>query len=287
MFFNMPNQGLSGITGSQSFTSPSLAAQFLHQLNKSTFTSELESGYAVTALDKCSISKTASRQFLNEWKNLQGYSSDSQASRTIRLNGAGLAAYSANQKKIEKLGDQIYDMATEQIGQIAPAKTDAQIQAEEDALRAAYEQSQNLSTGSGVAEDVKAAFTDATLQSGESEAKKMKANGTGINIRELPSASAKILGKVSNATVSVSNKDPGTGGWTRIIYNGKPAFISTNLLAPVGTANKKTSTGEIAPIPQENPPPDTSAGLTVTQKALIVGGVVTVAGLLLFLTRKK
>ncbi len=63
-------------------------------------------------------------------------------------------------------------------------------------------------------------------------------NGNGVNVRESYSTSSKSIGILNKGT-SLTRTGKGDNGWSRVIYNGKIAYISSSLLTTTKPAEEK------------------------------------------------
>ncbi len=104
-------------------------------------------------------------------------------------------------------------------------------------------------------------------------------NGDSVNVRESPSSasSVKIIGKLDKGdTIVVSNYNSSpVGDWTRVIYKGVPAYVSSNLLSKT----KPSSPSKPVPKPAQTKPESVSNLSVMNAEESFFTPVVVISGI--------
>lgn len=252
--------------------SPQGAARYLNSQNMSSYVNSDEAALVVQALNKVASSDSASRAFLDEWKKIYGTTSDSKVIGTIKLN---MSAFTVETEKLVSqsivLGSKIYQNATK-------STQSEKTTADTTMTTATQEQPNALDEIIGKAKDIATSIT--SVLPDEYTASEMKTT-TSVNIRDEPSTSGnKVATLTSNATVQISNKSSGVSGWTRIIYNGKPAYVSSQYLKPTSSAttakkstSAKTTMSAPSPVTQQQSILTSISSMSTANKVIISAGV--------------
>lgn len=202
--------------------SPSNAAQYLFDQNKSTFTSTEEAKTALDAMEKFAYSKSYAKAFADKWDSLNG------GKTTISLSGSGFSEYSAIQKKIKSLGALIRENASLSSDQktelVQSSNYDPQSAKQvEDAFESAKTFVMNLAESGAKVSDPVAA---------EKQVRYVKADG--VNVRD-PKSYKKILGTLNKGSVvllmsKIANPDfPKSPQFVEIMiddFGGKKNFVA-------------------------------------------------------------
>ena len=275
-----PGLGFESVVGVDStvvnaaMASPEGAAAYLYSQNKSLFTNLDEAALAVNVLEKAAANTNDAKRFAVKWRALNGWEAP------IVLTGSGLGTFSNYQNIIKNYGIKIYLLVAENVVSNTP-NTVAQTTNTD-----VFNTVDQINNAKGQLDGI---------------LKTMKTTDV-VSVRSSPEIlTTNKLGKLSaGATVNISDKNTNPiTDWARIIYNGKVAYVAAKYLKDIAAAKKTSSSNtssKTATTPDktaiaatETPTSllDKLTNLTVVQKSLIVGGVVTVAGLIMFLTRKK
>ena len=277
------------------------AAEYLKQLNSSSYTTVDEAQTIASAMKKWSLSLKSSREFLDAWKGFKGYSEKSDAAFKsafgiqIELGGNGGSDYDAAQKNVNSYGNLIYDNAVAYVKQ--QETQDAKLKSDYD-----YGQLATTAANSEASAKAQSEYDNTAKQAQYYTPYKVRTT-TSVTARSAPVIDKKnVLGTVTSGTILSTATDNASGAWTKVTWKGAPAYISTQYVKEVSETVTNTATGKTkvttkttttttakkpvsVAVAATGTPAET--GMSTASKFLIGGGALAVIGIIAAIARKK